>query len=392
MNKDLETNRSASERPRVLQVITRLGLGGAEQVSLSIVRGLRSEVHSAVFTVHGHGNDDVGREMERSLRELGVPWFQGTRCPMKAGGPLPAAWALARAVREFAPDVVHCHAEPAEATVATWRALFARRAKHIKVLRTVHNSVFWRFWPRVGRWVDRQLAEADVVAVSEAARTEFLRYRAESRGLPTPQVKVIYNGVSLAPQPARPLSDSTSRRVLFAGRFEDQKGVDVLARALSRVELPQGVRGEMTFIGHGLHEPLLRELATHPPTGWRVEIRPPVGRLPSVFSSQDLLVMPSRFEGLGLVAIEATLCGMPVVATDAPGLREALPADHPWWVRPEDEADLAKVLTAALGAPTHWSGTVASAQSFATQRFAPRVMVDGYNHIFLTARESAKAC
>lgn len=385
MNKALETNRGAGDRPKVLQVITRLGLGGAEQVSLSIVRELRSEVQSAVFTVHGHGNDEVGREMERSLRELGVPWFQGTRCPMKAGGPLPAAWALARAVREFAPDVVHCHAEPAEATVATWRALFARSAKPVKVLRTVHNSVFWRFWPRVGRWVDRQLAGADVVAVSEAARTEFVRYRADSAAAELPFVDVVYNGVGLEPLPSRPLHDTAVRRVLFAGRFEDQKGVDVLARALPHVELGPGVRGELTFIGHGAHEPALRRLAATPPRGWHVIVRPPVGRLPLEFPAHDLVVLPSRFEGLGLVAVEATLCGLPVVATNAPGLREALPGDHPWWARVEDELDLARVLTSALATPSRWNDVVAAAQSFASRRFASRAMAESYKLIFMAA-------
>lgn len=378
------SNAHRPSRPRVLQCITRLGLGGAEKVAFSIMRELRAEADFAVFTVHGRAGDDVGREMEQELRSLDIPWFRGTRVPMKQGGPLWGAWALARAVHEFRPDALHCHAEPAEACAAVWSAARADRTGPV-VVRTVHHSMFWRFWPRVGRWCDRRLPGPWVAGVSAAACEEFKRFRLDS-GAPTAVPRLIYNGVSLAARsPHGAPHAPRRRRVLFAGRYEPEKGPDILCRALPLVRLPPGVRGELHFFGHGRLEAQVRALAAEPPPDWEVNVGPPARNLPAAMAAFDVLVAPSRFEGLGLVAIEATLCGLPVVATTALGLREALPENHPWLAEPGDAAGFATQLGAALASPETWAPAVASAQRFAAERFAPARMAEGYRRLYRDA-------
>jgi glycosyltransferase involved in cell wall biosynthesis len=111
-------------------------------------------------------------------------------------------------------------------------------------------------------------------------------------------------------------------------------------------------------------------------------MRPPVSDLQSIFDQVDLVVMPSRFEGLGLVGIEATIRGLPVVATSAPGLRETLPPDHPWWVRPEDPADLARGLGKAMADWARWPEVVGSAQALVRARFSLDEMRRGYREVY----------
>ena len=245
-------------------------------------------------------------------------------------------------------------------------ALLFRTEGRGSMVRTIHNSVFWRFWPRVGRWCDRRLAHTYIACVSEAPREEFLRYRTDSGvGAPPAPPVVIQNGVALPLCAPKPKPQATGiRRVLFAGRFEPEKGVDVLCRALPQVRLEPGVTGEITFMGHGRQEPEVRALAATPPPGWQVTVRPPAPGLQNIFPQFDLIVVPSRFEGLGLIAIEATLSGLPVVASDAPGLREALPPDHPWMPKPGDVDSLADSLSNALAATSRWAETVRTAQQF----------------------------
>jgi glycosyltransferase involved in cell wall biosynthesis len=372
-------------RLRVMHCITRLGLGGAERVAFSLVRELRNEIDFAVFTVHGCSDDALGPSMRDELREAQVPWFQGTRVPMKAGGMVPGGLALARAAQAFRPDIVHFHSETPEACGAVMMQVASRKAGVL--VRTIHNSIFWRYWPRVGRWCDRRLASAHIACVSEGAREEFFRYRRDSgaRAAPSEPV-VIYNGVPTSIRPPRPgpLSPET-RRVLFAGRFEDQKGTDLLCQAIPATRLPPGTTGELTIVGHGAHEPLLRAFADRPPANWRIEIRNTVPTLEDVFPQFDLVVMPSRFEGLGLVAIEATLAGLPVVITDALGLREALPADYPWRAVPGDHQSLARALAAALAETQRWPEVVRAGQRFAQARFSPRAMRDSYFQLYASA-------
>jgi glycosyltransferase involved in cell wall biosynthesis len=370
-------------------VITHLALGGAEKVAFSIMRELRHEFDFAVFTVHGQSGDDVGQQMEDELTRAGIPWFRGTSVPNKFGGPLTGGWALNGAVQSFQADIVHCHAEPAEACAAVWASWFARRP--LPVIRTVHNSMYWRFWPRVGRWCDRQLKDAAVACVSEAAREEFLRYRHAS-GVPFPPdpPAVIYNGVSLPVRPVRSGPRAAGVvRILFAGRFEPEKGPDLLCQAVTQVRLPADLRAELVLLGRGRLESSVEALCGQPPPGWTVNRRPPVADLPAVMTEFDLVVVPSRFEGLGLVAIEATLCGLPVVATDAHGLRETLPTTHPWLARANDPGDLAQKLEDALRQTNAWAQAVSEAQQFAIERFAPPRMADAYRQLY--ARLSAPA-
>jgi glycosyltransferase involved in cell wall biosynthesis len=347
------------------------------------MRELRPQIDFGLFTVHGASDDPVGAEMRRTLETTNTPWFRGTSVPMKCGGMLPAGMALARAVQRFQPNLIHFHSETPEACGAMSVQLAGARAR-VPMVRTIHNSVFWRYWPRVGRWCDRRLADAAIACVSGAALDEFKRYRSDSGAHPPPFApRIIYNGV---PTPRRePAGTPASHgviRLLFAGRFEAQKGTDVLCAAIPRVQLPAGTSARLTCVGHGSQQSNVERLAQHPPPGWTVAVRGPVGDLSEVWSDFDLLIVPSRFEGLGLVAIEATLAGLPVVAADAPGLREALPENYPWRATPGDAQSLANALGAACGARSHWPEIVRSAQSFAASRFSPGTMGAEYRKLY----------
>jgi len=381
----MSTTASASSRPRVLQCITRLGLGGAERVAFSLIHALQRDVEFGMFTVYQDIQDAVGESMRQELAVADVPWFPGTRLPVKRGGMLTGGIALARAIRRFRPDVVHFHSETPEACGAVARLLLGRRQPGL--VRTIHNSVFWRYWPRIGRWCDRRLAAAEIACVSEAARDEFLRYRRDSGArAPLAPPAVIYNSVDLAPRPPHETPHEARKRcVLFAGRFEHQKGVDLLCDALRQTRLPADCAGELVCIGQGSEESRLRALAAAPPNGWTITVRPPAASLSAAFECADLAVIPSRFEGLALVSIEATLHGVPIVATQAPGLSETLPDGHPWLAAPANASELARTLDVALAETARWGDSVRAAQQLALTRFSVAAMRDGYAALYRRA-------
>jgi glycosyltransferase involved in cell wall biosynthesis len=336
-----------------------------------------------VFTAYARVEDEVGIAMRAQLAALGIPWFPGTALDVKRGGLIPAGWRLGQAVQRFRPDCLHYHAEISEACGAVMQNLVPGR-RRVRSLRTVHNSIFWRFWPRIGRWVDRALADATIACVSRAARDEFLRYRFDS-GAPPIDPIIIYNGVDLPMKTPRVLSAALRQpRLLFAGRFEPQKGPDVLADALPHVRLPLGVTPTLVMFGHGSLEPRLRALVAQPPRDWRVELRPPTSQLLREMDGFDLAVIPSRFEGLPLLAVEATLSGLPVVAADAPGLSETLPPDHRWKFPVNDASALARKLTEVLATPSSWELSVRAAQHHAQAHFSSGAMASAYLQLYLS--------
>jgi len=166
-------------------------------------------------------------------------------------------------------------------------------------------------------WLERRaLARADGAVFVSA----FARDQARTRGYPTRAHRVIPNGVDpalfspLAEEPPLPLV------FFFAGRLDDQKGVDVLLEAFRR--LPRGPR--LRLAGTGPREEDYRRLASSLGIDGAVRFLGAVARdrLPALMCESHVFVLPSRYENLPLGILEAMACGRPVVAARVGGVAE----------------------------------------------------------------------
>jgi glycosyltransferase involved in cell wall biosynthesis len=237
----------------------------------------------------------------------------------------------------------------------------------------------------LGHATDRRLAHARITAVSDKSAAAFLALRASSGAPPPPEApRVIYNGVDSPsrPGPIAPLPAGSVIRCVYGGRFEWEKGTDLLPEILALTRLPSGCTGHLTVFGAGRHARLLRQLETNPPLGWRVSCKPAIADFATRLTGFDVALLPSRHEGLALVAIEALLAGIQVVATSAAGLQEALPPGHRWLARPDDPADFAENLSAACASRAEWPGLAMAGQRFAMERFNLKKMADGYRALY----------
>jgi glycosyltransferase involved in cell wall biosynthesis len=158
------------------------------------------------------------------------------------------------------------------------------------------------------------------------------------------------------PEPA-PAALGGRLRVSFVGRFElHQKGLDWLSAAVPTDPLLRD-GCFWRFQGRGPGEPVLQALAARlGPQRVVVEPHAPVDQ---ALACSDVIVLPSRYEGLPLVALEATARGCPVVASDRAGLAALLPARSVF--RFGDRAGLCDAL-AGLRAPAQRQAAVQHAQ------------------------------
>jgi glycosyltransferase involved in cell wall biosynthesis len=138
--------------------------------------------------------------------------------------------------------------------------------------------------------------------------------------------------------------DGTGEHALFIGRLDrDQKGLDTLLGAWSLMAAPE--RPPLVIAGDGRDGPALhREVADR---GLKASVRF-VGRIDGdqkakLFRRARLVIMPSRYETFGIVAVEAMAAGVPLIASNLPELREVA-GDGAWLVPPADPA----VLSAAI--------------------------------------------
>jgi glycosyltransferase involved in cell wall biosynthesis len=156
-------------------------------------------------------------------------------------------------------------------------------------------------------------------SIAIVANSNGLRKMAETAD-PFP-VQVIPNGVDtefFTPPPSKPARNNNVLRILFVGRFRQQKNLPFLFRQLAR--LPP-TTFELHLVGDGPEkqrlEGLARKLAIASAVTWHGWISP--GALPQIYQSADCLVNPSLYEGMSNVVLEAMACGVPVIASRVPG-------------------------------------------------------------------------
>lgn len=234
-----------------------------------------------------------------------------------SGGRLQNIGALQRAVqlllRRRSFDLVHAHSTFAGAALRTMRWPGRRPP-------LVYCAHGWAFDRQAAGWKLALVALAERVLALRCERivciSEHDRASALARGLPAAKLVTIRNGIrDLAPAGAEIAWPPTRLRILFAGRFDYQKGVDVFFAAMQEL----GPEYAAIAIGDAaLGDFELRQQASNVrQTGWLAR-----DAVQAHLQCCDVFVIPSRWEGFGLAALEALRAGRAVVASRVGGLAE----------------------------------------------------------------------
>ena len=189
----------------------------------------------------------------------------------------------------------------------------------------------------------------------------------------TPQHLNISGGALVSSAPTTP----QHLNILFAGRLEPQKGVVVLCKVLKM--LAGDTRFFFTIAGDGsqrtLVEQTLAEIAAEGKP-LNAELVPPIFGLAGYMQSFDYLFMPSEFEGLSMLSMEASLNRLPVIANACPGLADTLPADWSLLAHGNNLDDYRRIFNLLPTADR--DALTQQAYAFAKERFSVRTMQERY--------------
>jgi glycosyltransferase involved in cell wall biosynthesis len=281
-----------------------------------------------------------------------------------------------KARRAFEPDVVHAHWWFPNGLVGTWLGRMADKP----LVTTLHGSDV-----RLARTVAFLRPAFRHVLNHSAAVTAVSHWLASEARDVVAAPEPIVAPMPVATELFSPGGTRVDDRLLFVGRLNKQKGIELLLHALSRVP---GASVSLDVVGDGENRESLVELSHALGIGDRVRWHGAVPQpaLAQFYRTATALVVPSVAEGLGLVAVEAQLCATPVIAFASGGLLDVVQHDRTGILVDEvDAAALAAALVSLLARPDRGASLGAAGRLHALATFAPESVARRYADVYRSA-------
>ncbi len=358
--------------PRPIRLLLYCGAtewGGAEAMLGRLLGALGPEVSPALI---GIDEEILGRILRYR------PGTPVTTVPgIRDKSDVRAMLAQRRAMRRARADVIQLNLPVPFAEPYSVLAALTVRGSRVVALEHLPMPVPWPGIRLLRRLTTPRLAAHVAVGTASAREVEAIA------GRPTGSVRVIWNGVPSGDS-TRPATSSWRRPPGAAlvvggiGRLHRQKGFDVLLRSL--VELPDV---HLVLVGDGPERDPLAALAQRLGVADRVHVTGWTDDSAGWLEVVDVVALPSRFEGLPLVLLEAMLARRAVVSTDVGSITDAVQDGRTGLLVPvDDHAALAGALARLRGDPDLRARLGDAAGHLAEQRFTVPVMAAAYETLY----------
>ena len=385
---------------KIVHIITRLIVGGAQENTLLSCEGQHDHGHE-VTLITGPALGPEGSLMERASKYgYRVEVIDAKRRAVLPGKDYLTYRALIRRLRELKPDVVHTHSSKA-GIIGRWAA---RRAGVPVIIHTVHGLAFTASTSHAVNTLYRLLEKwtapitTRIVCVADAMTQQSLAARI---GTPS-QYVTVYSGMDTRPFLHPPVDRATIRRQL--GLSDEHVAVGTIARLFDLkghddlIDLAPDLckrypNLRFLWVGDGsLRQKFEQRIAQLGLTDRFVLtglVQP--ARVPELTGAMDILVHPSRREGLARALPQGQLAAAPVVTYEIDGNREGLIEGQTGFAVPAfDKAKLAEALELLLADPQRRKAMGQAGRKFALGRFDASVMAAALERVYHEALAGQK--
>jgi glycosyltransferase involved in cell wall biosynthesis len=352
---------------KVLHVHKLTGISGSEGHLLVLLPALRAAGVDARFLGLDVAGSDAPRFYER-LDALGVP-YRRVRCGADVSPRMGRK--VVRAVREERPDLLHTHLVHADVYGS-----LASRVTGTPLVSTRHNDDRYLLGPF--RFVDRAFARRArrLIAISDAVRVFLERAGHDPRNLIT--VRYGLDELPAAPSsptPAEAGIPDGAPLALAVGRLIEQKDHATLVRAFAQVRVAHP-EARLAILGAGPLQEATRGLVSSLGLSDAV-VLPGRTAIRDWLERADMFVHTSRWEGFGIVLLEAMLAKLPIVATSVSAVPEVVvDGETGLLYGPGDAAGIAEGLGALLGDRERATRLGAAGYARARSEFSVAQMVE----------------
>lgn len=304
----------SEKKIKILYIINNFSVGGAETMLLNLVSRLdRNKFDVVVGTVTGGG------PLEQAFRDTGVKVLVYRKKSLLG---LDVIRYYKKVMWDENPDIVHTHLWSADfwGRIAGLRSLRRPRIVSTEHNRNEHETPLHK----VARHFLSYFTHA-MIASSDAIK----EYQVHKELIPKKFIKVIYYGIDtkrFAFRGVRVKKYGEPVVITTVGRLTKQKGQQYLIEAIAHFE-QLGEDITLRIVGDGEDKEKLMDLVSRLRLNSKVTFAGIRHDMPAVWAESDVFVLPSLYEGLGIVLLEAMSVGVPVVASDIPAVRDVV-KDH----------------------------------------------------------------
>ncbi len=368
----------------ILYLTSGLSFGGAQKITVGLAEQAVQRGHEASFLTICPGNDYEERLQAKNISLQSLK-YEGRFTPRNLLSILQLREAMEEKIRQVNPDLVH-----EQLFIPKLLAFGKSMLGGCPVVHTQQDTSPW--WPkgdlysRLQTFIERRFSRRTAdqnVAISEGVRDGMVQAGLVNSKEACPVIPNFTDLSVVDDDPPGEVSSEGIAKIFMVSRLTwEKKGLDTAVEVLARL-LGEEENANLVIVGDGPDRDRMAAFAAEKGVRSNVEFRGYQQDVRRQYQEADVVLMPSRWEGFGITAIEAAACGTPVVGSKVGGLQDVIVHGETGFTCPPDDVScFVSHIRTLLSDQSLYEQFVRKGAERVRQHFTPEAAFGKYEKIY----------